>query len=118
MRKDTAEKLVYLFCVAHPICTFIYVQDQATKKESPLNATSTSCAHGLPSVGFSVEVREEKSLPRHGQKRRHLIGRLALKDVIEQGWKQLQSGFLNQLRQTIEGPLVYVYMSGGHHVLG
>ncbi|HJY88005.1 MAG TPA: hypothetical protein VKE24_14315 [Candidatus Acidoferrales bacterium] len=38
--------------------------------------------------------------------------------MIEQGWKQLQSGFLNQLRQTIEGPLVYVYMSGGHHVLG
>jgi hypothetical protein len=34
-----------------------------------------------------------------------LTGRLALKDVIEQGWKQLQSGFLNQLRQTIEGLL-------------
>jgi len=32
-------------------------------------------------------------------------GRVALKDVIEQGWKQLQSGFLNQLRQTIEGLL-------------
>ncbi len=35
-----------------------------------------------------------------------LTGRLALRDVIEQGWKQLQSGFLNQLRQTIEGLLV------------
>jgi putative transposase len=35
-----------------------------------------------------------------------LTGRLALKDVIEQGWKQLQSGFLNQLRQTLEGLLV------------
>lgn len=35
-----------------------------------------------------------------------LTGRLALKDVIEQGWKQLQSGFLNQLRQAIEGLLV------------
>jgi len=32
-------------------------------------------------------------------------GRVALKDVIEQGWKQLQNGFLNQLRQTIEGLL-------------
>jgi hypothetical protein len=35
-----------------------------------------------------------------------LTGRLALKHVIEQGWKQLQSGFLNQLRQAIEGLLV------------
>ena len=35
-----------------------------------------------------------------------LTGRLALKDVVEQGWKQLQGGFLNQLRQTMEGLLV------------
>ncbi len=34
-----------------------------------------------------------------------LTGRLALQDVIEQGWKQLQGGFLTQLRQTIEGLL-------------
>lgn len=34
-----------------------------------------------------------------------LTGRLALADVIEQGWKQLQGGFLHQLRQTIEGLL-------------
>lgn len=34
-----------------------------------------------------------------------LTGRLALQDVIEQGWKQLQGGFLNQLRQSIEGLL-------------
>ncbi len=34
-----------------------------------------------------------------------LSGRLALQDVIEQGWKQLQGGVLNQLRQTIEGLL-------------
>ena len=32
-------------------------------------------------------------------------GRLALHDVMEQGWKQLQDGFLQQLRQTIEGLL-------------
>jgi putative transposase len=32
-------------------------------------------------------------------------GRLALRDVIEQGWKQLQDGFLRHLRQTIEGLL-------------
>jgi len=33
------------------------------------------------------------------------IGRLALQDVIEQGWKQLQGGFLQQLKKTIEGLL-------------
>ncbi len=33
------------------------------------------------------------------------IGRLALADVIEQGWKQLQGGFLEQLKKTIEGLL-------------
>ena len=27
-------------------------------------------------------------------------GRLALQDVIEQGWKQLQGGFLQQLKKT------------------
>jgi putative transposase len=32
-------------------------------------------------------------------------GRLALADVIEQGWKQLQGGFLEQLKKTIEGLL-------------
>ena len=32
-------------------------------------------------------------------------GRLALQDVIEQGWKQLQGGFLQQLKKTIEGLL-------------
>src|SRR3984885_4259933 len=32
-------------------------------------------------------------------------GRLALQDVIEQGWKQLQGGFLEQLKKTIEGLL-------------
>lgn len=32
-------------------------------------------------------------------------GRLALGDVIEQGWKQLQGGFLEQLKKTIEGLL-------------
>ncbi len=29
-----------------------------------------------------------------------LTGRLALREVIERGWKQLQGGFLKQLRQT------------------
>jgi putative transposase len=32
-------------------------------------------------------------------------GRLALRDVIEQGWEQLQGGFLEQLKKTIEGLL-------------
>jgi putative transposase len=32
-------------------------------------------------------------------------GRLALPDVIEQGWKRLQGGFLEQLKKTIEGLL-------------
>lgn len=32
-------------------------------------------------------------------------GRLALQDVIEQGWKQLQGGVLEQLKRTIEGLL-------------
>lgn len=34
-----------------------------------------------------------------------LTGRLALGEVIEQGWKQMQAGLLNQLRQSIEGLL-------------
>jgi putative transposase len=33
------------------------------------------------------------------------MARLALADVIEQGWKQLQGGFLEQLKKTIEGLL-------------
>jgi putative transposase len=32
-------------------------------------------------------------------------GRLALQEVVEQGWKQLQGGFLEQLKKTIEGLL-------------
>jgi hypothetical protein len=32
-------------------------------------------------------------------------GRLALQEVVEQGWKQLQGGFLEQLKETIEGLL-------------
>ena len=32
-------------------------------------------------------------------------GRLALQDVIEQGWKQLQGSFLQQSKKTIEGLL-------------
>jgi hypothetical protein len=32
-------------------------------------------------------------------------GTLALRDVIEQGWKQLQGSFLEQLKKTIEGLL-------------
>ena len=34
-----------------------------------------------------------------------LTGRLALGEVIEQGWKQMQARLLDQLRQSIEGLL-------------